>query len=272
MSLWTLPHTREEIVDQAFDFGADHLRHVLGEKNVEAGIAEIEAHGAEGIGKGISFGGKDARAGLLLAGHQHGRGAIAEEDGGNQVGLRDVLALESERGQFHGNNENIAAGIGAKIIGGAGKRHGTGSAAKFGEGHAADIGPEAHQIDEVCVQGRNHETGAGNGDDQVDVGGEKSGALEALFSGFTAELDGVIDVFIVGLGQGARFNGVVDGENCVAMMNLGIINDGHHGFEAAFGDIKDATHIVFHVVAGDGEWGDSGSSRGDGGIRGIAVR
>src|SRR5208337_232979 len=112
--------TREEIVDQTLDFGANHLWHVLGEKNVEAGIAEIEAHGAQGIREGISFGGVDARAGLLLAGDHHGGGAIAEKDGGNQVGLRDVLALERERGQFHGNNENIAAGIGAKIIGGAG--------------------------------------------------------------------------------------------------------------------------------------------------------
>jgi hypothetical protein len=56
------------------------------------------------------------------------------------------------------------------------------------------------------------------------------------------------------------------------MMNLGIINDGHHGFEAAFGDIKDAAHVVLHVVTGDGERRDSGSGRGDGGIGGIAVQ
>ena len=131
---------------------------------------------------------------------------------------------------------------------------------------------KAHQIDQVRVQRRNHEAGAGNGDDQIDVGGEKAGALKALFGGFAAELDGVIDVFIVGLGQGARLDGVVDGEDGVAMMDLGIIHDGHHGFEAAFGDIKDAAHVVFHVVAGDGEGGESSGGRGDGGIRRIAVR
>ena len=101
------------------------------------------------------------------------------------------------------------------------------------------------------VERRNHEAGTGNGNDQVYFVGAQTGALQTFFRGFLSQLDGVLNVFLIGLIQGARFDGVFDGKNGVAFVYLSIVHDGHHGFEAALRDIEDAPHVIFHIIAGD---------------------
>lgn len=137
----------EEAVDEIVNAFADHLRDVFGEEDVESGITEVEAHGAEGIGEGIGFGDKDPGTGAVLASDDDGGGAIAEEDGGNEIGLGDVLALESKGGELDGDDEDVGARVGLDEIRGAGDGHGTGGATKLGERHATDIGAKAHQVD-----------------------------------------------------------------------------------------------------------------------------
>ena len=89
-------------------------------------------------------------------------------------------------------------GCAFKIIRSAAQSHRSGGAAELREGHAAHVRAKAHQIDQVRVQRRNHEAGAGHGDDQIDFVRRRAGALQTLFSRLAAELDGVLDVFLVG--------------------------------------------------------------------------
>jgi len=110
----------------------------------------------------------------------------------------------------------------------------------------------------VGVERRNHEAGAAHGDDEVDFVGAKVRAFESFFGGFAAELDGVLDVFLVGLLESARLDRVGDRENRVALMHLRVIDDRHHSFELAFGDVEDAAHVVLHVIAGDEVLGNGG--------------
>ncbi len=35
----------------------------------------------------------------------------------------------------------------------------------------------------------------------------------------------------------------------MTMVHLGVIHDGHHGFQAAFGNIEDTAHVILDVVA-----------------------
>src|SRR6266478_4019302 len=80
---------------------------------------------------------------------------------------------------------------------------------------------------------RNPESRAGHRDDHIDLIGLQARALQALFRGFPAELDGMLDVFVVGLREWTRLDGVVEREDSVPIVNLGVIDDAHHRFETA---------------------------------------
>jgi len=100
---------------------------------------------------------------------------------------------------------------------------------------------------------------------QVDVGGAGRRA-RGTFHAVRGRAYGVT-IFIVGLGRGeARW--------CSHGENAWRYEPGHfnetHGFEAAFGDIKDAA-LVFHVVAGDGER-EAAVAVAANGAYGVAVR
>ncbi len=91
----------------------------------------------------------------------------------------------------------------------------------------------------------------------------KMRAFEAFFGGFAAELDGVLDVFVVRLLKRAGLDGVGDREDRVAFVHLRVIDDRHHGFELALGDVEDAAHVVLDVFAGDGVLREGGRRRED---------
>ncbi len=155
-------------------------------------------------------------------------GAIAKEDRRNQIGLRDVLALERERSQLDGDDQHVPAGFGLQVIGRTRQPHGARGAAQFRERHAADIRTESHQVNKVGVQRRNHEARAGDGDDQVDLIGPQARALQAFFRGFPSELHRMLDVFVVGLRQRAGFDRVVERKDGMPLVDLGVIHDAHH--------------------------------------------
>src|SRR3974377_543579 len=93
---------RKESLNEFADPSPDHFGHVLGEENVEAGVAEVKTHRAEGIRESIGFGDQYLGAGLFLTGEDDGGGAITEENRRDEVGLGNVLALERKRRQFQG--------------------------------------------------------------------------------------------------------------------------------------------------------------------------
>src|SRR2546423_9413982 len=95
--LLLLAVTLEEAVDELADFRANHFRHVLSEQDVKSGVTQIEAHGAEGIGKRIRFRDKNFGSWRAISADQHGRGPIAKENRRNQVGLGNISALDGKR-------------------------------------------------------------------------------------------------------------------------------------------------------------------------------
>ena len=94
--------------------------------------------------------------------------------------------------------------------------------------------------------------------------GFAAGALQAAFRRLAAQLHRMLHVLIVGFLQVARLNGVLDGENRVALVHLCVVHDGHHRFQAPLRDVEDAAHVVLHVVASDGVLGQGRGRCGDG--------
>jgi hypothetical protein len=90
----------------------------------------------------------------------------------------------------------------------------------------------------------------------------QAGALQAFLGGLSPELHGMFDVFVVGLGKRARLDDVIDGENRVAFVNLGVIDDAHHRFDLALGNVEHALHVVLHVLPSD-RMGRQRRRRGD---------
>ena|SRR2546425_11357116 len=78
----------------------------------------------------------------------------------------------------------------------------------------------------------------------------------------------MLDVFIVRLREWARLDGVVERKDGMPVVNLSIIDDAHHRFEASLGDVENPSHIDLYVFARDGVGRQCGGRRGDGGIRG----
>ena len=255
----TLPVALEETVYEVLNLGTNHFRDVFGEKDVETGVAEIETHSTERVRECVGFCYEDTGARLFLAGDYDSGRPVSEEDGRDEVSLGNIFALEGERGKLNGDDQDIRVGVRLDVIRRARDGHGTGSAAKFGKGHAANVGAEAHEFNEVGVEGRNHEAGTGDGDDEVNILRAQGGFGETLFGSFAAKFDGVFDVLVIGLAKCSRFNRVIDRENRVTLVDLSVIDNGHHGFDAALGDVKDTAHVIFHVIARDKVWRQSGS-------------
>jgi hypothetical protein len=160
--------------------------------------------------------------------------------------------LKRKRRQLDSDNQNIPAGMGFQVVRGSTQSHGASGTAEFGERHAAHIRAKTHEIDEVRVKRGNHESGARNGDDQIHFIRAESGTLQTFLRGLPAELNRMLHVFLIGLGKGAWLDRVFDGKDGITLLDLRVVDDGHHGFQAPVRNIKDATHVVFHVVASNG--------------------
>src|SRR5262249_12177312 len=79
--LASLAVSREKPVDQSCDLPADQLGNIFREQDVEAGIAQVEAHGAERVRERVGLRDQNLRpARLGLRSYQHRGGSVAEQD------------------------------------------------------------------------------------------------------------------------------------------------------------------------------------------------
>src|ERR1700757_3370848 len=95
----------QEAVDKFLDLRANHFRNVFRQQDVKTGIAQIETNGPQRIRECVGLRDQYARPWSILSGYGHRRGSVAKQDGRNQIGLRNVLALKSERREFDRNNQ-----------------------------------------------------------------------------------------------------------------------------------------------------------------------
>ena len=81
----------------------------------------------------------------------------------------------------------------------------------------------------------------------------------------------MFDVLVVCFGKRARFDGVIEGENGVPLVHLRVVHDAHHRFQAPLRDVKDASHVILHVVTRDGVGRKRGGRRRNRGMHCLTV-
>ena len=155
---------REKTFRQLLHSFPDEFRHILGQNNVEAGIAQIESHRGERIGKQKTLGRQNARPGRFASGDDHARRAVAEQHRRNQIGLGKILALKRERGKFDRNQQRRAIRKCGQIFPGAREARGARGAAEFRDGKPAHIRAKSHDRGDMGVERRNHHARARNRD------------------------------------------------------------------------------------------------------------
>jgi hypothetical protein len=116
------------------------------------------------------------------------------------------------------------------------------------------------------IERRNHESGTGHGDDQIDVRRREAGTRQAFLGRLATQFNRVFHVLFICLREGSRFDSVFDGENGLTIVNARIVHNAHHGLEIALGNIKHPAHVIFHIVASDGVGRKRGRSCGNGAV------
>jgi hypothetical protein len=239
----------QEAVDEAGNLLADQLGNVLREDDVESGVTEIETHRVQRLRKRIGLGVQDVRAVLAAARYERRSGTIAEEHARDEIRLRRVVALERQRGKLDRDDERRLVRKCADELPGTRERHGARGAPKLGHGKPPDIGTESHQVDEVCVERRDHESGARDRDDHVHVARAQAGAPQRGVRGFATETNRVLLILDRGLRQGTAFDEVLDGKDRMPLIDAGVVDHRHHRVEAPPFEPENAPHVKLHAVA-----------------------
>ena len=141
-----------------------------------------KSHRGERIGKQKTFRRQNARPRRFAARDHHARRAVAKQHGRNQIGLRKILALKGQRGNFHGDEQSRAIRKRGQIFPGARESRGAGRAAEFRDRQPPHVRAKSHDRGDMGVQRRNHDACARYGDEQVHVGGRHVGLRQRLRS------------------------------------------------------------------------------------------
>ena len=179
--------------------GAEDVRDVAGEDEVEAVVADVPGHfgfgaGDEGGGEVVEF---EAWGGGFFGGDEAGGGAVGEE------GVGSGVELHVEGAEFEADDEDDGGGVGLAALGGHAEGGEGGVAAHEAEGVALDGGGEAELADDLVVGTGVGEAGAGGEDE---VGDAAAGGAVAFGRGeeVADEVDGEGGGF-------PRVNGVAGG-------------------------------------------------------------
>ena len=149
------------------DSGAEDVRDVAGEDEVEAVVADVPGHFGfggcdEGGGEMVEF---EARGGGFFGGDEAAGGAVGEEGVGEE-GVGSGVELHVEGAEFEADDEDDGGGVGLAALGGHAEGGEGGVAAHEAEGVALYGGGEAELADDLVVGAGVGEAGAG-GEDEV---------------------------------------------------------------------------------------------------------
>src|SRR5215217_8498351 len=132
---------------------------------------------------------------------QHGRGAVGEEARGDQVASGAVAALESEAGELDGDEKDQLVRVQTGVLRGAGEARRAGGATEAPDRDAARVLGEAEPEDEFRVQGWGRNAGGRDEEDRAHVLRPGPDPIEGPARGLLREVEGVLDVEGVLLGE-----------------------------------------------------------------------
>ncbi len=132
------------------------------------------------------------------------RRAVAEERGRDQVGQRQVGALDAQARQLDGHHQRAGLGKPDQKVVGARQRRRPARAAERGDRQPPDVGAKPELVAEVRVERGDHDPGARCRDDEIDVARFDARAGERLGGHLLPEHDGVLAIEALHLAEPAR--------------------------------------------------------------------
>ena len=230
----------EEGVDVVADVALDQRRHLGVEHDAQPGARDVEAHRALAVGvePAARVEHPDGATVAGVADGDDGRGPVAEEAAGHQVGHRGVVALHGQRAQLDRDQDGDVVGVAEQVVVHAGDPGGARHAAQADQRHPAYVLAQPDDPGDPGVERRHREPGDGGGHDEVDVGRREVGGLERVDQRLRAELDGVLDEQVVGVAEVAERRVVGQRQHAVPSLDAGVAVEPpqQRVVEAALGD------------------------------------
>ena len=118
---------------------------------------------------------RDRREAVLAGGDNRGRGAVAEQSGGDDRGGIVAVEPDGDRAGLDGDEQPVRAGLGRGEARGGGEAVDSAGAAEAEDRHAADVVAEAEPRADARFEAGRGDAGGRNGDDAVDLVGRQAG-------------------------------------------------------------------------------------------------
>ncbi len=238
----------EEGVDGGGQLALEELRHALVENDRESLIGDAEPHHLRGVVEEVGAGVEDLEA-AAVAPHQRRRAAVAEQRRRYQVRHREIAQQVGHRRDLDRDDGDLVVGIRAQVIVRAGERHRSRRAAELGEGQASHVGAQTEVVDQVGVERRDHETGAGGGDEDVDLLGPRRSLLQQVAEELDAEAAALLDVDVVAPFERAMVEQDVDVANQPSRLDAGVVEQRERLVEERHLAVEEATGEIAHLLA-----------------------
>ena len=186
-----------------------------------------------------------------VAADQGRSAAVSEERARDQIRDAHVTAQVGHRGDLDGDDRDLVVRISQKVIVGVRDSHSSSGATQLGEGKPLGVRAHPEVVDEIGVERRDHETGTGGGDENVDVGGRD----RALFQQFPQELDAellaLFDVDIVTPLERVVLEKGVDVSYQVAVLHSGVAEQAERLVEKGDLAFENIARQVDHPLLGE---------------------
>ena len=131
----------------------------------------------------------------------HSGGAVAEKAAGHQVRHRSVVPLDGQRAEFDGQQQADLARPPQQVVVQAGDACRSGDAAETEHRDAFDVGTEADLRRDPGIQRRDGKAGHRGREDDVHLVRGDLRLVEGAGNGRGGQLDGHLQIDIVGLGE-----------------------------------------------------------------------
>ena len=123
-----------------------------------------------------------------------------------------------------GQQDHRTFRIGTTVLPGPHQSDRATGTAMLGKNHARGV--DSQLVHDVGVDAGNHKTGAGYADEHVDIGRMDSVQLKGLLNGFGPQLNGGLDILVVGGMEVSGLEDLVRWKEDVTGFDLGFVQDG----------------------------------------------
>ena len=192
------------------------------EDHAESFRVYTPSHNIERVRPQILAGRLDTCCAAISGAQHHGGSPIAEQAGGNDIGLGQLVVANGERAKFERDQEHVGAWPGLRQSRCNGQSRDAAGAAEPKHRHARHIRSEAKPAGDAGLKRRGGDAGRTHRNDGVDVVGRKIGALDSLLRDFDEQCFRAIQKGLSSLRPATRLAIPFNRFNAVAVLDASV--------------------------------------------------